>query len=138
MLERGIQLPADGLTGIACMSFEQLKRSALRACRIHRRWSSPEAHPTRSFLVDCSPSRYQHGVFHTTQRLRWVVPITKDFFAVKLGYHLSSGFLQIWRRDADSPRIVVHYQHDWVTWTYCTDIANKTWYFVFTERNINQ
>ncbi|KAL5519696.1 hypothetical protein ACEPAG_1356 [Sanghuangporus baumii] len=138
MQENGIQPPADRFTGIDRMPIEQLKRCALRACRIRRKWSSEESYPTKSIVVDCNPSRYQHGVFCTTQRIRWIIPITDDFFAVKLGYHMSSGFLQIWQRNVDAPRIVVHLRYDWITWGHCTDLAGKAWYFIFSEHNPNQ
>lgn len=138
MQERGVQLPAEGFVGIESMSFSQLKRSALKAFRFRRKWSSLETRPTHTILIDCSPSRYAHGVFHTTQRLRWVIPINTDFFAVKLGYHLSSGFLQIWRCDEISPRIIVNWHSDWVGWGNCTDLDNKAWYFIYSEHSMNQ
>ncbi|KAH8104458.1 hypothetical protein DFH11DRAFT_116135 [Phellopilus nigrolimitatus] len=138
MQERGIQLPGDGFSSSGALSLSQLKRNALRACRIQRNWSSSVSNPTRAYLVDCSPARYMHGVFHPTQRLRWVIPISTDFFAVKLGYHMSSGMLQVWRRDGNEPRISVNYHHDWIAWGHCTDLKNEAWYFIYSEHNINQ
>lgn len=57
---------------------------------------------------------------------------------MKLGYHLSSGFLEIWQRDVDTPRIVLRYRGDWVDWGHCTDLVGKAWYFIFSEHNVHQ
>ena len=147
----GVQLPPEDFTSIASMDFGQLQRSAFKASRIHSHLTSPSISPTRTTIIDCSPSRYhQHlpyGVisepgraammYQTTQRIRWVIAIAQDWFAIKLGYHMSSGFLQIWKKGEESPRAVMQYRHDWIMWGCCTDLERRSWYFLLTEDNPN-
>lgn len=163
----GVQLPPSDFTPIQRMSFPSLRTSALRASHIRRQLTSLRTSPSRTTLIDCSPSHTLHpstgagtsvglgtSIYQTTQRIRWVVAIAQDWFAIKLGYHMSSGFLQIWRNGEKSPRVVMHYRHDWIMWGCCTDWdwdwdrelelglgrerrGKGAWYFLLTEDNPN-